>query len=104
MSLPEKLHTSSRLIAIQLKAANKQIFRALFSLISAALFLRIGGMVNQVVVSASFGASGTMDAYFVAAAFPLLLVQLITSAIEAGVIPVYSQMRMRFGREEVSRL
>src|SRR6185312_16085222 len=63
-----------------------------------------GGVVNQVVVSASFGAGSTMDAYFVAAAFPLLLIQLLSSALEAAVIPVYSRLRMRAGRESASRL
>ena len=45
-----------------------------------------------------------MDAYFVAAAFPLLLVQLLSSATEAAVIPVYSQLRARSNQEAVSGL
>jgi murein biosynthesis integral membrane protein MurJ len=104
MFLPERLSSTGRLVAVQLRAANRHILRALFSLVSAALLLRIGGMVNQVVVSANFGAGGAMDAYFVAGTFPLLLVQLISSAIEAGVIPIYSQVRLRTDKEEVSRL
>jgi murein biosynthesis integral membrane protein MurJ len=104
MSLSQRLQTTGHLMAVQLKAANKYIWRALLSLASAALLLRLGGMVNQVVVSAKFGAGPAMDAYFVAAAFPLLLVQLISSAIEAAVIPVYSQLRMRSSREETARL
>src|SRR5262249_28514158 len=86
------------------KAANRQIMRALLNLISAALLLRAGGMVNQVVISASFGAGATLDAYFVAAAFPLLLVQLLSSALEAAVIPLYSRLRMYSDRESASRL
>ncbi|HEY0754893.1 MAG TPA: O-antigen ligase family protein [Ktedonobacteraceae bacterium] len=56
------------------------------------------------VISASFGLGPTMDAYFVAAAFPLLLAQLFSSALEAAVIPVYSRLRMRSDRESASRL
>lgn len=104
MQLSQSLHTTGRMLALQLKTANRHILRALLSLASAALLLRVGGMLNQVVVSASFGASASMDAYFVAAAFPLLLVQLMSSAIEAAVIPVYSHLRMHASREELSRL
>ncbi len=104
MSFSQPLHATGRMAALLLKTANRQIWRALLSLASAALLLRAGGMLNQIVVSASFGAGASMDAYFVAAAFPLLLVQLMGSAIEAAVIPVYSRLRMRASREETSRL
>jgi putative peptidoglycan lipid II flippase len=88
----------------QARAINGHIARALLSLVSAALLLRAGGMLNQVIVSANFGAGAAMDAYFVATALPLLLVQLLTSALEAAVIPVYSRLRMHSGREGASRL
>src|SRR5579883_257474 len=104
MSFSQAARESDRGVALQVKAANTHVLRALLHLVSAALLLRVGGMVNQVIVSASFGAGATMDAYFVAAAFPLLLVQLVSSAVEASVIPVYAQVRMRVGKEEVSRL
>ena len=103
MPLSQTVQSTGRVVAIQVKGANKHILRALVSLASAALLLRVGGMVNQVVVSASFGAGATMDAYFVAAAFPFLLIQLISSAIEAAVIPVYSQLRMDASKETASR-
>jgi len=104
MPLSQTWQSTGRLVAVQVKKANRQILRALLSLASAALLLRLGGMVNQVVVSASFGAGATMDAYFVAAAFPLLLVQLISSAIEAAVIPVYMQLRVHTSKEATARL
>ncbi|HEX7734743.1 MAG TPA: O-antigen ligase family protein [Ktedonobacteraceae bacterium] len=85
-------------------SVNRQVVRALLSLIAAALLLRAGGMVNQVVISASFGTGATLDAYFVAAAFPLLLVQLLSSALEAAVVPVYSRMRAHSELESASRL
>lgn len=93
-----------RLGAMGSGAINRRVVRALLNLISAALLLRIGGMVNQVVVSADFGAGAAMDAYFVATAFPLLLVQLLSSALEAAVIPVYSRLRLSSDLEAASRL
>lgn len=104
MSFSQAARESDRGVALPVKAANTHVLRALLHLVSAALLLRVGGMVNQVIVSASFGAGATMDAYFVAAAFPLLLVQLVSSAIEASVIPVYAQLRMHVSKEEISRL
>lgn len=104
MSFSQAVRGSSHIVVPQVKAINTHVLRALLHLISAALLLRAGGMINQVIVSASFGAGAAMDAYFVAAAFPLLLVQLVSSAVESSVIPVYTQLRMRAGKEEVSRL
>ncbi|HXR64851.1 MAG TPA: O-antigen ligase family protein [Ktedonobacteraceae bacterium] len=104
MSSAQTFSTAGSLMAVRLRGSNRHLVRALLSLASAALLLRVGGMLNQVVVSASFGAGATMDAYFASAAFPLLLVQLFSSAMEAAVIPVYSRLRMHSNREVASRL
>lgn len=104
MSLFTSPGTTGRMAAIRLKSANKHIFRALLSLASAALLIRVGGMFNQMVVSAQFGAGTLMDAYFVASTLPLLLAQLIGGSIEAAVIPVYARLRLHSSREQVSRL
>lgn len=104
MEFAQTLQTTDRVGTFQRQTTNWQIGRALISLASAALLMRVGGMLNQVVVSANFGAGASMDAYVVASAFPLLLVQLLSSAIEAAVIPVYSRLRMRASCEEISRL
>lgn len=104
MSLSRAFATTGRMVAIQLKVTNRRILRAFLNLISAALLLRVGGMVNQVIISASFGTGTAMDAYFVAAALPFLLAQLLGSAVEAAVIPVYSRLRLRSGKEAASRL
>ena len=85
--------TDERLVAEQLKSANKYIFRALLSIASAGLLIRVMGMVNQVVVSANFGAGVAMDAYFVASTLPLLMATLLSASIESSVIPVYTQVR-----------
>ncbi len=55
----KSLSTSVQMAAIQLKSANKYIFRALLSIASAALLIRVMGMFNQVIVSARFGAGAT---------------------------------------------
>src|SRR5438876_7697670 len=112
-SMPEHLSTdnsqplsttSGRMAAIQLKSANKQIFRALLSLGSANLLIRIMGMVNQTIVTARFGQGAAMDAYFVASALPTLLAQLLASGLEASVIPIYARVRTTGGSEQASRL
>ncbi len=96
--------TSARLVAVHLKSANRWIFRALLSLASAALLIRVAGLVNQVVVTARFGAGASMDAYFVASSVPLFVAQLITSASESSVIPVYARVRSGGNKEQASIL
>ena len=96
--------TSAHLAAVRLKSANKQIFRALLSLASANLLIRVMGMFNQVVVAARFGQGAQMDAYFVASGLPVLLAQLLAGGLEASVIPVYSSLRGKGKREQASRL
>ncbi len=83
---------------------NQQIFRALLSIASATLLIRVVGMGNQVVVTSHFGAGADMDAYTVASALPLLLGQLISSGIEGAVIPVYTRERVNRNHEETSVL
>ena len=95
-------NTSAHLIAVHLKGANKQIFRALMSIASATLLVRVFGMLNQIIVTQRFGAGAIMDAYFVASAMPMLIASLGASAIESSVIPVYAKVRHR--KEQASKL
>ena len=103
-NMVESLSTSVRIAAVRLKSANKYIFRALLSIASAALLIRVIGMFNQVVVSARFGAGASMDAYFVASTLPILMAQLITGAVESAVIPVYARVRSKGRKEDASIL
>src|SRR6266700_1939105 len=96
--------TTARMAAIRLKTPNKYIFRALLSLASANLLIRAMGLFNQIVVTARFGQGAAMDAYFVAATLPTTLSQLLSSGLEASVIPVYTRVRTKEGREAASRL
>ena len=100
----ESLSTSVLMAAVRLKSANKYIFRALLSIASAALLIRVMGMFNQVVVSARFGAGANMDAYFVASTLPILMAQLMGSSVESSVIPVYARMRSKGRKEQASIL
>jgi murein biosynthesis integral membrane protein MurJ len=96
--------TTARMAAIRLKSANKYIFRALLSLASANLMIRIMGMLNQIVVAARFGGGAAMDAYTVGQSVPSTLSDLLSSGLEASVIPIYTQVRVQQGREKASRL
>jgi putative peptidoglycan lipid II flippase len=95
--------TLTQTTVIQTKTPNKHIFRALLNLSSAALLVRLVGMVNQVIVSSHFGAGTMMDAYFVACTLPTLVALLFTGAIEAAVIPVYVGVRSQGNKERASR-
>src|SRR5437588_1697469 len=88
---------------VLLKSANKHIFRALLSLASAALLIRVMGMFNQIVISARFGLGSATDAYFVASLVPLLIADLIAGAVEYSVIPVFIRIRSQQGRKQASK-
>ena len=92
------------LVATHGKSVNKQIFRALLSIASAVMLIRVIGMLNQIVVTDRFGAGSAMDAYFVAYAMPYLIAQLLINSIEYSVIPVYSQVRQHKSKEQTSEL
>jgi putative peptidoglycan lipid II flippase len=87
-----------------LTSANTKIFRALLSIASAALLIRMMGMFSQVVITSRFGEGAAMDAYFVASALPIMIAQLLSSAIEASVIPVFTRVRARGKAEQASIL
>src|SRR5436305_10319904 len=89
---------------IILTSANTKIFRALLSIASAALLIRMMGMFSQVVITARFGEGAAMDAYFVASGLPIMIAQLLSSAIEASVIPVFARVRTREKAEQASIL
>lgn len=104
-SSSQQLHTTSaKLIAIKIRSANKHIFRALLSLASANLLIRVIGLLNQIVVSAKFGQDQHMDAYYVAALIPTTLAPMLASALEASVIPVYAGLRRQGTRKQASKL
>jgi murein biosynthesis integral membrane protein MurJ len=104
LKMSQSLTQTAKMASIRVKTANKHIFRALLSLSSAALFVRMIGMLNQVVASTHFGAGAVMDAYFVAYTLPTVVALLIVGAIEAAVIPVYSRVRSQESKEQASRL
>jgi len=91
-------------VAVRLKSANKNIFRALMSLASAALLIRVMGLVYQIIVTSRFGLGDAMDAYFVASLVPSLVAQLLSGTVEYSVIPVYIQVRSEEGRQQASEL
>lgn len=96
--------TTGQMATLALKSANTKIFRALLSIASAALLIRVMGMFNQIIVTDRFGEGAAMDAYIVASTLPLILAQIINGSIEVSVIPVYTRIRTRGRKEEASRL
>ncbi|MBE3560249.1 MAG: O-antigen ligase family protein, partial [Ktedonobacteraceae bacterium] len=96
-------NTSARLIAVHVRSANKNIFKALLSLASANLLLRFMGLGMQIIVVSHFALGVEMDAYTDAYLLTTTLAMMLGSALEASVIPVYARTRVR-GKEQASRL
>src|SRR5438874_7732186 len=102
--MSQTLSSSKGQMRMILKSADTKIFRALLSIASEALLIRVMGMFNQIIVTARFGEGATMDAYFVASSLPIILAHLIDGAVEASVIPGYARVRARGGSEQASKL
>ncbi len=100
------LTESAYMASVRLSSPNKNrnIFRALLSLASAALLIRLMGLVYQVIVTGRFGLGGEMDAYFVASLTPSLVAQLIAGTVEYSVVPVFIRVRSQEGRKKASEL
>jgi murein biosynthesis integral membrane protein MurJ len=96
--------TDAGLMAAHLKSANKHILRALLSISSAIFLIRVMGMINQIIVSARFGAGATMDAYLVAYLLPVTIAQLAIGTIENTVIPAYARIRITGTKKQASLL
>jgi putative peptidoglycan lipid II flippase len=83
--------------AKQAKAAggfslNIRILGAIASLAGATLAARALGVINQIIISAHFGAGAAMDAYFATVAVPTFISDLVVGAVEASVIPIYIRL------------
>jgi murein biosynthesis integral membrane protein MurJ len=95
---------SAALAVVRLSSPKKNIFRALISLASASLLIRLMGLVYQVIVTGRFGLGDAMDAYFVASLAPSMVAQLIASTVEYSVVPVFTRVRTQEGRKKASEL
>ncbi len=96
--------TSARLVAVKLKSANKNIFRALLSLASANLLQRIFGLVNLAVVTYKIGIGPNLDAFNVSVLLPTTIATIVSGSMESSVIPIYSRLRTKGAKEQSSRL
>ncbi len=96
--------TSARLVAVKLKSANKNIFRALLSLASANLLQRVFGLANLAVVTYKIGISSKMDAYNVSVLLPVTIATILAGSLESSVIPIYSRLRTKGAKEQSSKL
>jgi putative peptidoglycan lipid II flippase len=74
------------------------------SIASATLLIRAFGMGMQIAVTSRFGLGASMDAYFIAAAIPVLAATILVGALEQATVPVYVRVRSVEGRAEASRL
>ncbi len=93
---------SAQAEAARHRTANQRIFRAFLSISSAALLIRVMGMLNQVIVTSHFGLGAAMDAYFVASGLPLLIASLITGSLDVSVVPGYTRVRDHATREQMT--
>lgn len=81
-----------------------KIARAAFVIMLAALLGRVLGFLKEVLVAAWFGTSTAMDAFVIALIVPSVLANLIGGAIQASLVPVYIECRLKQGETSAAKL
>ena len=71
----------------------KMLLYTAFSLSLVSVFSRLLGFLREMVIAWRFGAGAGVDAYVAAMAVPQILVGIITGALGATFLPVYSSER-----------
>ena len=83
----------------------KEVTKAAGKMSGGTLISRITGFMRDIVLAASFGASGLADAFFVSFRIPNLLRELFAEgSVSAGFVPVFTEYLRKEGREEAKRL
>ncbi len=86
------------------RAIHKNILIGLVTIIVTTIAVRFFGIINQAIVSASFGIGATLDAFTVAQSVPVLLTGLMVSAIEVATIPIFVQVLNEKNQRKLSAL
>ncbi len=84
---------------------SRSLIRSTGIVVLSTLFSRIMGFIRDMIVARYFGASGSLDGFFVAFRIPNLLRRLVAEgALTISFIPVYTEYLVNRGEEEALRL
>jgi putative peptidoglycan lipid II flippase len=84
--------------------ANAQIFNASVVVAALTVVTKVSAIGKEFVVANSFGTSDLMDAFVVAFAVPQFALNVVSSSLNAALLPTYLRVRQNSGGEEAQKL
>lgn len=85
-------------------AGHRSVLRAVLSVGIAGIIVKLVAACKEMGVASVFGRSDAMDAFFVAALVPNLLVNLISESMNQALVPTLIRVREQEGRERAQQL
>lgn len=87
-----------------LDTTNRRIFRAALIVGSIGLLTKVALAGKELVIAQRFGRSDQLDAFLIAYLLPSFVMNLLTGALTAALIPVLVETRQKEGRESADKL
>lgn len=86
------------------KISNQTVARAAGVILAISIIGRLLGFVREQVIAARFGTSMFTDAYIMAFTLPNLIYVIIGGALATALIPVFTEIMAKSGKETASRM
>lgn len=87
-----------------LDSTNRRIFRAALTVALVGALAKVALAGKELVVAQRFGRNDALDAFLIAYLLPSFVMNLLTGALGAAMIPVLVETRHKQGRESADRL
>ncbi|HXS78204.1 MAG TPA: lipid II flippase MurJ [Terracidiphilus sp.] len=84
--------------------ADRRIFRSAVVVSLCLVLVKIAGVAKEFVVAGIFGRSDELEAFFIAALIPGLLINIVSESLNQALIPTIVRVREQAGREEARKL
>jgi len=85
-------------------AANKQILGSIFVVGAMTFAVKTIALGKELAIAASFGVTGTLDAFFIANMLPDFAINVISGSLNAAFIPTYIKVRENEGKTAAQEL
>ncbi len=86
------------------RISNKTVARAAGVILAISIIGRLLGFVREQVIAARFGTSMLTDSYLMAFTLPNLIYVIIGGALATALIPIFTELMVRSGRQAASRM
>ncbi len=91
-------------MALKTGNSSQSLTFAALILFLATLFSRLLGFMREMVIAHYFGASAQTDAFLVAFIVPGIIANLVSLAVVAALIPVFTEYHIKHGEEEAWKM